>query len=548
MSPFRFSLLSASLFAISTLTHGSDLIIKDACDTACQAQKGHQIRSININIQPIFDTSDEGQDLWLYRLANQLKISTKEDVISRDLIFKEGDSLDPDKLKESARILRTRRYLNGTTIDSTDNGDGTSDIHVNTRDVWTTLPYLKFARGGGSSDWSFGIHDSNFLGMGKRIDLIHQNLEERSGDILRYHDPNTGWHQTSLFVRYENNSDGTVSHVNFTRPYFELNTPNAGGIDLQDIEQDNILYDIGESRGRYRQQLNSVEVFWGTKLDVQGNYIHRFNAGITSHDNTFFEVPGYTLGAIPENWDANIVWGEYQVVQDRYIEAINVRQMGEIEDINLGLQARARIGYTHANLDRLNNAVYTELSLEKAHAFNDRNVFFTNAFFRGYETDRGTQGGFVGGAMRYHWNNLTQGQLFVSFAGEKQIKGFAEQQMQLGGKSGLRGYPAYYQTGDQRYLVNVEQRYFGTKEWFSLFHLGAAVFYDQGRAWGNSLLPQSETGSLRNVGIGLRISPTRAMKSDVGRSYVMHIDLAKPLDGHPGIDSMQWLVNVRHEF
>jgi hypothetical protein len=548
VSPRRFLLLGLSFSTLSTAALANDLIIEDACNAECQAQKGQKIRTVNINIQPIFDTTVEGQNNWIYRLANELKFSTQEEVVRRDLIFQEGDNLEPSQLKESARILRSRRYLNGTTIDSTDNGDGTADVNVNTRDVWTTLPYLKYARGGGSSDWSFGLHDSNVLGTGKRIDLIHQKLEERSGDILRYHDPNTGWHQTSLFVRYENNSDGTVTHLNFTRPYFELTTPNSGGIDLQDIEQESILYDIGESRGRYREQLNSLEMFWGTKLDVHGNYIHRLNAGITSHDNTFFEVPGFEFGALPENWDANIVWGEYQLVQDRFIEAVNVRQMGEIEDINLGLQARARAGYTHASIDRLNNAIYIELALEKAHAFNDRNVFFTEAFFRGYETDRGTQGGFVGGAMRYHWNNFKQGQLFVSMAGEKQINGFTEQQMMLGGKSGLRGYPAYYQTGDQRYLVNIEQRYFGTKEWFSLFHLGAAVFFDQGRAWGNSLLTQSETGPLRNIGIGLRISPTRAMKSDVGRSYVMHIDLAKPLDGHPGIDNMQWLVNVRHEF
>lgn len=548
MYSFRPTLMSLSLLAVASAASATDLIVEDACDTECQAQQGHLIRRVNIDIQPIFDTSAEGQDIWIYELANKLKFSTKKNVIERDLIFAEGDALDPNKLKESARILRSRRYLNATTIDSSDNGDGTSDVNVTTRDVWTTLPYLKYARGGGSSDWSFGLHDSNILGTGKRIDLIHQKEAERTGDVLRYHDPNTGWHQTSLFVRYENNSDGTVNHINFTRPYFELSTPNAGGVDIQNFEQDNTVYDLGETSGRYRQISENYELFWGTKLDVRGNFIHRFNAGITSHNNTFYETPGYEFGAIPQDWDANVVWGEYQLVQDRYIEAVHVRQMGEIEDINLGLQARARIGYTNSSDAALNHAMYTELELEKAHAFNDRNVFFTNAYFRGYESDRGTQGGFVGGAMRYHWNNFSKGQLYVSLAGDKQIRGFAEEQMLLGGKSGLRGYPAYYQMGEQRYLVNIEQRYFGETEWFSLFHLGAAVFYDQGRAWGNSLMPQSETGTLRNVGIGLRISPTRAMKSDVGRSYVMHIDLATPLDGHPGIDSMQWLVNVRHEF
>lgn len=548
MTHLRTLIWSLATLPLSALSLANDLIINDACDTQCQAQKGQTIRNIHINIQPIFDTSVEGQNLWIYDLANKLKFSTHEGVINRDLTFAEGESLDPDKLKESARILRSRRYLNNTTVTSKDNGDGTSDVEVNTRDVWTTLPYLKYARGGGSSDWSFGLHDSNFLGSGKRIDLIHQTLEERTGDILRYHDPNTGWHQTSLFVRYEDNSDGTFNHVNFTRPYFELTTPNAGGVDLLDFEQDNVVYNLGDSVGRYSQTSKNLEVFWGTKLDVDGDYIHRLNVGITRHDNTFHEVAGFEFGGLPTDWDANIAWAEYELVQDKYIEAVHVRQMAEIEDINLGLQAKARFGYTHSTLNELNSAIYSELSVAKAHAFNDRNIFFTHAFYRGYQSSHGTSGGAIGGAMRYHWNNMPQGQFYVSLATEKHTNGFAEEQMLLGGKSGLRGYPAYYQTGDKRYLVNIEQRYFGKKEWFSLFYLGAAVFYDQGRAWGNSLMPQSETGSLRNVGVGLRISPTRAMKSDVGRSYVMHIDIAKPLDGHPGIDKMQWLVNVLHEF
>lgn len=548
MSPFRFFIITSAILLASHSLHANDLIVQDACDIACEAQDGQPIRNINITINPIFDTSIDGQDLWIYQLANRLKFPTKASVIERDLLFKQGDTLQAGKLKESARILRSRRYLNNSTITSRDNGDGTADIDVDTRDVWTTLPYLKYARGGGSSDWSFGLHDSNFLGSGKRIDLIHQTLEQRSGDILRYNDPNTGWHQTSLFIRYENNSDGDVSHINFTRPYFELTTPNAGGIDAQDIEQENIVYDLGESMGRYRQLSQSYEVFWGTKLDVTGDFIHRLNLGLSHHDHAFYNVPGYEFGSLPEDWDADIAWAEYQIVQDRFIETIHVRQMGEIEDINLGLQARARLGATKSNFARLDSATYTELELSKAHAFNDRNIFFTQANYRGYQSSRGTQGGLVSGSMRYHWNNFNQGQIFVSIAGGKQIRGFAEQQGLLGGKSGLRGYPAFYQMGDKNYLINIEQRYFGTKEWFSLFQMGAAIFYDQGRAWGNSLLPQSETGTLRNVGVGLRISPTRAMKSDVGQSYVMHIDIATPLDGHEEIDKFQLLINVRHEF
>ena len=47
---------------------------------------------------------------------------------------------------------------------------------------------------------------------------------------------------------------------------------------------------------------------------------------------------------------------------------------------------------------------------------------------------------------------------------------------------------------------------------------------------------------LRDVGLGLRLAPTRAS------SKIVHIDLAFPLDGDSGIDSVQILVEAKKSF
>jgi hemolysin activation/secretion protein len=118
-----------------------------------------------------------------------------------------------------------------------------------------------------------------------------------------------------------------------------------------------------------------------------------------------------------------------------------------------------------------------------------------------------------------------------------------DQYLEIGGDSGLRGYPLRYQTGDKRVLLTVEQRYFTDWYPFRLFHIGGAVFFDAGRAWGDGPNNSRRNEWLKDVGFGLRIGNTR---SGLGR--MTHIDIAFPLDGDSDIADVQLLVSTRKSF
>jgi hemolysin activation/secretion protein len=118
-----------------------------------------------------------------------------------------------------------------------------------------------------------------------------------------------------------------------------------------------------------------------------------------------------------------------------------------------------------------------------------------------------------------------------------------DQQLQLGGDNGLRGYPLRYQTGDTRLLVTLEERYFS--DWFPwrLFRVGGAVFVDSGRMWGQAPFTSEPLGWLSDVGFGLRIGNARS-----GIGSVLHIDLAFPLGAPSDISSMQVLIEAEKSF
>ena len=115
--------------------------------------------------------------------------------------------------------------------------------------------------------------------------------------------------------------------------------------------------------------------------------------------------------------------------------------------------------------------------------------------------------------------------------------------VELGGDTGLRGYPLRYQSGDSKVLMTLEQRYFWDWYPFRLFRVGGAIFADTGRVWGDDPMGGENLGWLSDVGFGLRLASTRT-----GTRSIIHIDVAFPLNGDDSIDSVQLVIESKKSF
>jgi len=72
---------------------------------------GAKVGQIRVSIGDIFDTTDPGEDKWLFRWANALHIRTRSGFIGRALLFKTDEPLSVVLIKETKRLLRSARYL-----------------------------------------------------------------------------------------------------------------------------------------------------------------------------------------------------------------------------------------------------------------------------------------------------------------------------------------------------------------------------------------------------------------------------------------------------
>ena len=144
---------------------------------------------------------------------------------------------------------------------------------------------------------------------------------------------------------------------------------------------------------------------------------------------------------------------------------------------------------------------------------------------------------------RYYSRQSSKRVFFVTLSATKGHDLDLDNPVQIGGDTGLRGYPLRYQSGDSKALLSLEQRYFWDWYPWRLMRVGGAIFVDTGRAWGANPVGEENLGWLTNVGFGFRLAPTR-----FATSKIVHIDVAFPLDGDDSIDSVQFLLEAKRSF
>ncbi|MBP7586541.1 MAG: hypothetical protein KBA72_01220, partial [Thermoanaerobaculia bacterium] len=173
----------------------------------------------------------------------------------------------------------------------------------------------------------------------------------------------------------------------------------------------------------------------------------------------------------------------------------------------------------------------------------DRQLLIASAALGGRLESGGSGPALLSLGLRYLFRDFANQALYIAASADVAHRLDAERQLLIGGETGLRGYPLRYQEGDRRALLTVEQRWYGAREFFHLFRLGAALFGDVGRAWFAGATQAGDLGWLRDVGAGLRIASTRTSHANVIR-----LDIAFPLDGDPSIEKVQYLVSTSERF
>lgn len=322
-----------------------------------QQYQGRIIRSVNIRKLDLFgptvnDTTQQRSTNWLRRAGNALHFQTRDWVIEKNLLFEEGNPVDPELLYDNERLLRNLSYIRDARIrlKPVAGNPEAVDLVVITQDV---LPLSVDAERGRFSSYSVEVQNSNIFGIGHRLRtgiVYRSDGTPAVGYSGAYTVENVGgsFIDASIRAAYTDIEQGVG--ISLQRPFFTPETRWAGGLDLQRTEQLMVL--------PHRNPLQDTLLHWGfNRIDawaahaipIKSSRPHphgREAVVLAGRISRLYphQAPGLELEGRNFFLDRRMFLGSVGWVQRQYRRDAYIYGFGRTEDVPLGATINVTMG------------------------------------------------------------------------------------------------------------------------------------------------------------------------------------------------------------
>lgn len=510
--------------------------IEEIAGRPLDAETRYRIGKITVIRQNVFNPDDPAENNAAFRFANRWHANTREGVIRDLLLFREGDAASGNVIAESERLLRAKSYLYDARIVADRvcavaddaGGDALSEVElvVVTRDVWSLSPELSVTRTGGEHRVQVGVSEINLAGSGAHLDFTVFDNPDREGVSLSYEDANLGTGRVGFKLRYDDTDDGDRVEARIGQPFYAFDARRAWHVSYHRAKTLQGLYDVGERVDEFGRDYRLAQIWTGWSQGRQDGWVNRLSTGFTLDDWLLMPVEDSDLVLTSRKF--LYPWVAFQRIQDEYAQARNVDRVQTTEDVYLGRQYDALFGYS----PRGDGHVVASAEFRDGGLRGDSGILRYGLRASGYwnTTDRQAENAVARAWVRYR-HRQTDRLAIILDAETTLTDGLTtDQQVLIGGGSGLRGYPNRYQTGTRQFRISAEERYYTDLYPLRVLRVAVAGFVDVGRAWSSA----HDNDTLVNAGVGLRLESTRT-----NRNLVYHIDVAFPLVDGPGVGGVE---------
>ena len=506
------------------------------------------VRSIVIKGEPVFDPSRETLGDQILNGMNRLHWQTRDSVIKQQLLFAMGTRVSPSVLAESARLLRSRPYLMEASIKVRNPCESEVDVEVTTRDAWSLTPRLALNRSGGNSKTGFGVREKNVLGLGVQVEFKTVKNLDRQGQQFELSTKHLFNTRVQSSVYFENNDDGDVRALAIGQPFYALDTRKSWGLEVSDISEKIGVYQFGE-RVRLTQRVRAAgSIFYGISKGLKAGRSHRVTFGLSYEDQEVLLASAKNLD-VGEMQTRKLVapFVQWSSVSDQFLNARNFDLIGFTEDIETGLVHNLRLAISPSALGGDQDRLQASASVGMAVFASQKGLLRWDASLSGIrdlEANETQDIVFAAGIRGLFKPNVGAG-YHASLYFDVARNVMTGQQLFLGGETGARGYIDRLQAGDRRLRLRLERRQYLDRNLFGLMNLGWLVFADVGRAWTPDDVAGHRGQSLMDVGLGLRLAPTKAE-----RGKMIHLDFAVPLKNRddPLVSDYEFVVSIQNGF
>ncbi|MCK5649967.1 MAG: BamA/TamA family outer membrane protein, partial [Gemmatimonadetes bacterium] len=528
-----------------------------------------------IDNKSIFDTSEmeEGSRfLWAYQIANAFHFQTREDFLSRELLFETGDCFDPFLLEETERILRAYPFIARADVFDIPQSDGTRHVVVDTQDEWTLKLDVGVTFDDGLNLEGISLTEENFLGRGVLLGMFYHERKERKdlGIVLEtprlvdsrlngrvaFGQTRTGiFFEEGLAYPFVGETGRYSAFHRFRRreslfPYVAWQHPDFSQVGLPFLEQD-VAFAVAGRVGRPGNlTLFGVGFSWES-LDFNG-----FPGSLESYRDGDFSDPGAADQAAvdliaPQAEDRSITRASFLLGQRnvRYVQRSGLDALQGIQDVRLGSEVTVTLGRSLGifknGQEEQEDDLYTRVTIFAGLA--PGNWIISSNFrvegrqvFAGGGGKGGWHDAFGEGDVYAYWQppRWDEHTIFTRVSGAGGWSVHVPFQLTLGGRDAVRGYREEDYPGGRRLLVTVEDRIRVSWPAPELFDFGLSLFADAGRVWSSDVPYGTNSGWRSSVGMGLRIG------FPPGSRNVLRLDLALPIERGVGLEDLVFRVSL----
>ena len=496
------------------------------------------IAEVRIERTNVFDPAVPGEAIWPFRIADRIHFTTRDKVVRDEILLRPGDRWDALKALESERNLRSGYAFRRAEVVQRTRPDGRMDLVVRTQDSWSTNPSIGFGTSGGQSTLTYGLEEGNLLGYGKSVGYTHTETNSPTGrthdDSYSYGDPRFLGSRLGLGIKHTRTQDGNSDTLSLSRPYYSLDTTRAVSFFFNNTNAVGTQYQGGVEYSKYFERRRVIDAAYGRRLNADRYFVQRVEGGWFEERAAFTPStvsPGTLPGALPADRHLSGPTIGYSWVQPRYVKETYIDRLERVEDFNLGNELRVRTGYMARGTGSDQDRWIFNASDQQGLKLGENRFALAQAAVSGRLFNNRWENGLLTASGNFFWKNYlwSRNRTLIAHAEVAQGRRLdRENQIVLGGSTGLRGYRNQSFVGGRAILFNLEDRFFFDGEWFHLARFGGAAFFESG-----SVVPEGSGFSAArfksDIGVGLRGAATRS-----ATGVVVRLDFAYALNGSPG--------------
>lgn len=301
--------------------------------------EGQRIARIDITPLGLLAGSDSS---WFERAASELHVTSQPSTIRRDLLFAEGQRVDPALIIATQQLLQERPWISDVAIDIRphESVEGEVVVDIVTRDSWTISGDGDISGGGPTS---LMLYDANFLGYGVRLETA-EHFDWRNG----------GFHGLEVALRVPNilstHFDAQIaggkalrdSHAGIDlHKAFLTPSDYAGGVRLEALtERTRLLYRDDTMQIKSRQ----AEVWAGKSFYISELKSSLYLAGRYA-SYRFERRPEVAQRLNPAFHERRLAIGSVGLYRERFYTSNLIYGYGRREYLSTGYLLAATAGY-----------------------------------------------------------------------------------------------------------------------------------------------------------------------------------------------------------